>query len=235
MKLAFLEGPMKSRRSALVAVRLYPLLSIFALFTLCPRTEATTFTYKLHGVIDEFADSEDFFDASLGIGSSYAALLSISPGVPLPNFPGVYQGGNGNSIDFRVLLGGVQEFSIDVQEDTFITIENSPSGGGSDSFVFTGEELGAFLDFSLVDSSGTALHNLSLPTSMNIADWSTTNWIVNHGENPDTHEPTFARGHFTSIAAAVPETSDTLGLLTIGLLALTAIARGTGKRFRDIG
>jgi hypothetical protein len=224
------NGSIRSRRSALVAVRLYPLLSILALFTLCSRTEAITYTYKMRGVIDELVDSENLFDDSLGIGSSYAGLLSISPGVPFS--PGYYEDAFLNAIGYYpVVLGGVDRFGT-LPQDNEVFIGNSPSGGGSDSFVFIGGFVGNDLDFTLTDPSGTALHNLSLPTSMDIADWSTTSWIVDlHG----AEGPNFARGHFTYIAAAVPETSDTLGLLTIGLLALTAIARGTGKSFRDTG
>jgi hypothetical protein len=220
------NGNIRSRRQALIAVSLYPLLSILALFTLCSRTEAIT--YEMRGVIDELSDSVDLFDDSLGIGSSYAASLSISPGVPTS--PGFYLGGGfapendipQNDIRYRALLGEVQEFENDSTADAgFLQIENNSSSG--DRFLFFGEAgaTSISLDFMLADPSGTALDNLALPARLDIADWSTARWIVSLG--PEA----FARGRITSIT--VPETSDTLGLLTIGLLALTAIARRIGR------
>jgi hypothetical protein len=227
----------RSRRSALIAVSLYPLLWILALFTICSRTEAIT--YQLRGVIDEFADSNfDFFDDSLGIGSSYAASLSIWPGVS-PYGGGYYPGGGyapefgvlENDIRYRVLLGGVQELESDGGGDDFVKIENNGldnfpfSALFGDRFLFTGERTGGpvFLNFVLTDPSGTALQNNSLPTSLDIADWATAQWsLVFLGQ----FENSRASGRITSIAV-VPETSGTSGLLTIGLLAVAAIGRGS--------
>jgi hypothetical protein len=213
------KGNIRSRQSAPIAFSLYPLLWILALFTLCSRTEAIT--YEMRGVIDELSDPFfSLFDDSLGIGSSYAASLSIRPGVPTS--PGYYQG-DLNDIRYRALLGEVQEFENDSGADAgSVHIENNGSSG--DRFLFFGEAgaTSISLDFMLADPSGTALRNLTLPAKLDIANWSTARWIVDAGENH------FARGRITSIAK-VPETSDTLGLLTIGLLAVAAIARGTGR------
>ena len=217
------NGNIRSRRSALIAVSLYALLWILALFTLCSRTEAIT--YEMRGVIDELSDPlVDLFDDSLGIGSSYAASLAISPGVPTS--PGFYLG-DLNDIRYRALLGEVQEFENFTGADAgAVHIENNGSSG--DRFLFFGEEGASsiLLDFMLADPSSTALRNLTLPTNLDIANWSTARWSV------DLDLDTFARGRITSIA--VPETSDTLGLLTIGLLAVAGIARGIGERFRGI-
>ena len=192
---------------------------------------AIPLTFDISGNITSVSDNSSLLDGSIVVGGTFSGVFTYDSSLPdTISDPSVYSSGGGRSsitstltvgnYVFQSNSGGVDLFLHDQSTDTLFFMFPYVSN----PFIDLGSNSGRLNAIRFTADSGTAFPDDSLPTSLDLNDFSSAVIDLFGDNGPDN--PSFSvLGDITSLRSVSLPEPGTLGLLGFGLLGSVWLRR----------